>query len=163
MHRNKAVSDGAISFYLDHYVRTRVAKVTYGAIVHEVYNPLDREHGRRAYTVYTDDTDGSLRIPGCFRAILPKVGSHNLLRRWCMTPTCHVSQNTQVSETTEFKTMVFQTSDNATGFKAISSEIICYRGQTKNPSWMDVDASKSIYRHVIEFILSNSLLNMAFR
>ncbi|EFI28063.1 hypothetical protein CC1G_14089 [Coprinopsis cinerea okayama7 len=51
-HVNKAVSDGAISFYLDHYVDKRVAKMTYGNFCHIPYNDHDPEHKRRHHTTF---------------------------------------------------------------------------------------------------------------
>ncbi len=68
------MSDGAISFYLDHYVRTRVAKVTYGSKVSVPYSTSDIEHVRRLSTAFTD-VDGTLLLPGGFRTILQKVGN----------------------------------------------------------------------------------------
>ena len=50
--RNKAVSDGAISFYLDHFVRTRVSKVTYGVFFSPEYDPSDPDHRSRSHNVY---------------------------------------------------------------------------------------------------------------
>lgn len=51
--RNKAVSDGAMSFYLDHYVRSRVSKVTYGSIANVLYKDHDPEHTKRSSLRYT--------------------------------------------------------------------------------------------------------------
>ena len=70
--RNKAVSDGAISFYLDHYVRTRIAKVTYGSRVSVPYVDSDPEHVKRAASKLID-VDGTPLLPYGFRPILPKV------------------------------------------------------------------------------------------
>jgi len=72
-HRNKAVSDGATSFHLDHYVRTRVAKVTYGSKVDFFYDSLDAEHVKRVAKVYTNAVDGTHRLPEGFQSVLPKV------------------------------------------------------------------------------------------
>ena len=70
--RNKAVSDGAISFYLDHYVRTRVSKVTYGNFCHIPYDSSDPEHVRRQGNMFMD-VSGAKRISNTFDIILPKV------------------------------------------------------------------------------------------
>ena len=70
--RNKAVSDGAISFYLDHFVRTRVSKVTYGIFLHIHYDPNDPDHRSRSHNVFTCES-GIEVIPGFFDIILPKV------------------------------------------------------------------------------------------
>lgn len=66
------MSDGATSFYLDHYVRTRVAKVTYGSKVSVPYNSSDAEHVKRVGKTFTD-VDGTVMLAGGFRSVLRKV------------------------------------------------------------------------------------------
>ena len=70
--RNKAVSDGAISFYLDHFVKTRVSKVTYGRFCTVTYDPNDSDHKSRSHKVFTS-TCGTKRIDGLFNIMIPKV------------------------------------------------------------------------------------------
>ena len=70
--RNKSVSDGAISFYVDHFVRMRVSKITYGIFCHIPYNPGDPDHRSRSHNVYTDSS-GEERVRDFFDIILPKV------------------------------------------------------------------------------------------
>ena len=70
--RNKAVSDGAISFYLDHFVRTRVSKITYGNFCHIPYDPNAPDHVSRSHKVFTS-VSGRQRISESFDIILPKV------------------------------------------------------------------------------------------
>ena len=70
--RNKAVSDGAISFYLDHFVETRVSKFTYGTFCEISYNPNDPDHQSRSQLAFTD-IYGAKVIDGSFDIILPKV------------------------------------------------------------------------------------------
>lgn len=70
--RNKAVSDGAISFYLDHYVRTRVAKVTYGVELLVRYDEKDPEHVKRSASKFTH-VDGTVKLRHGFRTVLAKV------------------------------------------------------------------------------------------
>jgi hypothetical protein len=72
--RNKAVSDGALSFYHDHFVRTRVSKFTFGASCHLVFDPTDPDHQQRAHKTYTAPS-GYLRVKDFFDVILPKVCS----------------------------------------------------------------------------------------
>jgi len=72
LNRNKAVSDGAISFYLDNYVRSRIAKVTYGLKVKRTYDVSNPEHVKRGSKAYTD-VDGSLTLTDGFDPILSKV------------------------------------------------------------------------------------------
>jgi hypothetical protein len=72
VHRNKAVADGAVSFYLDHFVGVRVSKLSYGIDINSGYDPSNTEHARRSSTAYVA-LDGHTRIPNCFDVILPKV------------------------------------------------------------------------------------------
>ena len=69
--RNKAVSDGAISFYLDHYVRTRVSKVTFGFFCEVVYDPTALDHISRSHRVVPSNIGEA--IQDYFAIILPKV------------------------------------------------------------------------------------------
>jgi len=79
LNRNKAVSDGAISFYLDNYVRSRIAKVTYGLRLKRTYDVSNPEHVKRGSKVYTG-VDGSLRLADGFDPILSKVCAD--IARW---------------------------------------------------------------------------------
>ena len=66
------MSDGAISFFLDHHVRTRVAKVSYGTDFAVPYNKSDPEHLKRPASKFIN-ADGSHFISGVFNVVLPKV------------------------------------------------------------------------------------------
>jgi len=118
-HVNKAVSDGAISFYLDHYVRSRVAKVTYGYKASILYVPTDSEHIKRVTALHTH-ADGLQYLHDGFRVVLPR--------------------NTQVSETKEFAqcnlTVTFTT---LTSKSHVETQVMCYRGTQENPEWVDSD------------------------
>ena len=69
--RNKAVSDGALSFYLDHFVKTRVSKVAYGSFCHIPYDSSNSEHLDRQSSVFTSVSNAK-RIGGYFQVVLPK-------------------------------------------------------------------------------------------
>ena len=72
--RNKAVSDGALSYYHDHFVFTRVSKFTYGVFCNIVFNPADPDHQRRFNKVFVDASGTPLgRIGDAFYIILLKV------------------------------------------------------------------------------------------
>lgn len=71
-YRNKAVSDGAISFYLDHFVRTRVSKLTYGVFCNVLYDPNDPDHRKRSSQTYTL-ASGHTYLDNYFDVLLPKV------------------------------------------------------------------------------------------
>jgi hypothetical protein len=73
-HRNKAVADGAVSFYLDHFVSVRVSKHTYGLECVTAYVSDDAEHRARLKSA-VKDAAGDLMIPKMFSPILLKVGT----------------------------------------------------------------------------------------
>ncbi|KAF8907433.1 hypothetical protein CPB85DRAFT_1254346 [Mucidula mucida] len=116
-HVNKAVADGAISFYLDHFVTTRVANLTYGVEIDVECDADDLEHRARYHTSYYDAT-GLRYVPGAFSSILKK--------------------GTRINEETEFRSSYVQTSANATGLNGISAEILSYRGAYPHPIWLDI-------------------------
>jgi hypothetical protein len=70
--RNKAVVDGAVSFYLDHFVQMRVSRMVYGLETRRRNTDTDPECLVRAHTAYYFD-DGELCIPKAFQPILLKV------------------------------------------------------------------------------------------
>ena len=76
---NKAVSDGAVSYYLDHYVRARIARVSYGELVSAVYDATNPEHIKRRSTCKTG-ADGVSRVPDYFDLILEKVLRFRFIR-----------------------------------------------------------------------------------
>ncbi|EDR07861.1 uncharacterized protein LACBIDRAFT_298114 [Laccaria bicolor S238N-H82] len=117
-HVNKAVADGAISFYLDHFVSARVSKFSYGITCATVFDPSDIEHIRRSSSMYFA-LSGIPRISGAFSCILPK--------------------NVKVSETKEFRESYLRMAFDKHTLKSVSVEILCFRGQRENPRWMDVD------------------------
>ncbi|EFI28055.1 hypothetical protein CC1G_14081 [Coprinopsis cinerea okayama7 len=69
------IADGALSFYLDHRVVSRVSRFTYGVNCHVPYNPRDEEHQIRSITSWFS-ASGNRRLPGFFSVILPKVLLH---------------------------------------------------------------------------------------
>lgn len=70
-YRNKAVAEGAVSFHVDHFVKARVAKYSYGTDAAVLLNPFNEEHICRLHLA-SKDMNGLLRLQG-FSVILPKV------------------------------------------------------------------------------------------
>jgi len=132
-HVNKAVSDGAISFYVDHFVRTRVSKFTYGSFCHIPYDPSAPDHISRSHNVFIS-VSGAERITDFFDIILPK--------------------NTQVSEAKEFRKSFYTHSDSGADFRAVSFSLWCYRGNVATPKWKDVDTKNYTTLCTIEADLS---------
>ena len=72
---NKVVSGGAISYYIDHFVQTRVSKLTYGIDGHADYDPSDPEH--QNVPLY-NSSSGSKQVL-VFYVMLSEVSSSHLL------------------------------------------------------------------------------------
>lgn len=72
--RNKAVADGAVSFYLDHSVKTRVSKFFYGTDCSALYREEDPDHKSRSHLTFSG-VDGRKKLDQAFSTILPKVSS----------------------------------------------------------------------------------------
>ena len=66
------MSHGAISFFLDHFVKTRVSKVTIGVFGNPIYDSKNPEHVKRKESTYIASS-GEKRVTGYFCIILPKV------------------------------------------------------------------------------------------
>ena len=70
--RNKAVADGAVCFFLEHFVSARVMKMTYGTDVYVTYDANNPEHYARRKELYTRPS-GKIVLPKGFSSILEKV------------------------------------------------------------------------------------------
>ncbi|OAX34642.1 hypothetical protein K503DRAFT_859084 [Rhizopogon vinicolor AM-OR11-026] len=118
-HVNKAVADGAVSFYIDHLVLSRVARATYGVEIYTPFSPHDPEHQARQHTRFIDAA-GDPSIPNQFASILLK--------------------GTQVSELREFR-QSFDFIQNSGCVVGHAVDIMCYKGNLQEPKWLDVDRS----------------------
>ncbi|KAG2073742.1 hypothetical protein BDR04DRAFT_1127075 [Suillus decipiens] len=115
-HTAKAVADGAVAFFLDHRVCARVAKFTYGTRCAIQFDKNDPQHKLRA-SMAVPRPSGRTVLPNAFSAILTK--------------------GTVVSETKEFsKNFITEVVDRS-GCDMITTEIVCYRGDSPNPRWTD--------------------------
>ncbi|KAG1792838.1 uncharacterized protein HD556DRAFT_1378586 [Suillus plorans] len=119
-HANKAVADGAVSFYIDHLVSSRVARVTYGIECKRQYNFQDPEHLARRHKAVID-VDGETYIHEQFESILLK--------------------GTQVSEQREFRKPFFTTRKSLAACESHSANIMCYKGALQEPQWLDTERS----------------------
>ncbi|KAJ3522826.1 hypothetical protein NMY22_g11715 [Coprinellus aureogranulatus] len=71
-HANKAVSSGAVSFYLDNLVTSRVARATYGATACVVFDIDNPHHQQRWGRVEPHPVTGEWVLPGMFVPVLSK-------------------------------------------------------------------------------------------
>ncbi|KAJ6473427.1 hypothetical protein C8R47DRAFT_1145478 [Mycena vitilis] len=116
-HLNKAVADGAVSFYIDHHVSVRVARFTYGVQISEPYDQKKTEHITRYKSSFLG-SDGQFLIPYKFDPILRK--------------------DIQVCEKTEFRSAYERQSNNRGDLDHFSTALWTYRG-LGDPRWMDID------------------------
>ncbi|PPQ91153.1 hypothetical protein CVT25_003058 [Psilocybe cyanescens] len=117
-HLNKAVAHGAVSYYVDHRVTTRVAKYTFGVPCGIPYNDENEEHIKRSSLKY-QSASGAWYIPGAFDVILPR--------------------GTQVAETREFRRAFGKSRKEINALQTMSTSIMCYRGEIDSPEWIDVE------------------------
>ena len=75
---NKAVASGAASFYLDHYVEHRIARVTYGLKTSIPYNKKDPEHKARRKQNILPRRSGD-KITNIFSTLILKVGHETVV------------------------------------------------------------------------------------
>ncbi|KAJ7704328.1 hypothetical protein B0H17DRAFT_1039291 [Mycena rosella] len=118
-HVNKAVADGAVSFYLDHFVSARISKHTHGIECMIRYDVNNSEHRARETLV---DAAGDLNVTKMFSAILKK--------------------NIHVSETKEFRRPYLITNHNPSGLWSVDIPILRYSGVDEDPQWVDIDPDK---------------------
>ena len=69
---NKAVADGAVSYSIDHLVKTRVAKFTYGVNYSIAFDCKQSDHLSREHTK-SRRPDGIWYLPTAFWSMLKKV------------------------------------------------------------------------------------------
>ncbi|PPQ98997.1 hypothetical protein CVT24_003479 [Panaeolus cyanescens] len=117
---NKAVANGAISFYLDHLVSARIAKFHYGTPACVAFRPNDPDHEVRSKDVFVG-VSGRKWIKGLFSCILAK--------------------DTKVKESEQFRSHFFQEATSQYALGTIVAPITCYRGKIEKPKWMDEDSS----------------------
>ncbi|PIL34583.1 hypothetical protein GSI_03362 [Ganoderma sinense ZZ0214-1] len=116
-HTNKAVANGAVSFFLDHFVSSRVMKMTYGTPIFVSFNPNDPEHHMRRHEKVVRPSR-RVKLPNMFDPILKK--------------------GTRVHENEEIRQSYSKAAEDSGTLDRISSEVICYRGKD-TPTWMDVN------------------------
>ncbi|KAI0824355.1 hypothetical protein BC628DRAFT_1322727 [Trametes gibbosa] len=126
-HTNKAVAEGGVSFYLEHFVAVRVIKMTYGTVINTSYDVNDPEHISRSWKMIIRPS-GRVVIPDSFSPILTK----EVLTRMA-------SQGTRVRGTTEVSKGYFKEARELKTLDTMSAEIICYRGKKEDPRWVDLE------------------------
>lgn len=117
-HVNKAVADGALSFYLDHFVSARVANFTYGIECVTDFQPSNSEHLKRSSTIIPMPSGRSV-VPHMFSPILTK--------------------GARVQEEKEFVQRYWQEGAHIRSMESLYVDLMCYRGPSPAPQWIDLN------------------------
>ncbi|RDX46327.1 hypothetical protein OH76DRAFT_1485574 [Lentinus brumalis] len=116
-HTNKAVANGAVYFFLEHYVSARVMKMTYGTDINVTYEADNPEHKARSHLKIVRPS-GRVALNDAFSTIIQK-GTL-------------VHENQEVSE--EY---FIETRDPGT-LNSITADVMVYKGTTTiAPRWID--------------------------
>ncbi|KAF9783741.1 hypothetical protein BJ322DRAFT_1021545 [Thelephora terrestris] len=114
---NKVAAVGAVSFYIDRFVRGRISKFTYGVPCSVIYNPFDPQHAKREGETYID-LEGDKCVPGAFKTMLSK-GTRVLESREIRIKRCAVREGVAT--------------------RKVLAKITKYDGGQKEPKWIDVE------------------------
>jgi len=76
LYSNKAVAQGAIAFFLDAIVTSRISRFEYGIQMTVVYDPYNAQHAVRSSQA-AFMADGMKRLPNAFSTILDEVCSQS--------------------------------------------------------------------------------------
>jgi len=116
-HVNKAVAHGAIYFFINHYVHTRMSRATYGIMCSRDFDKNDPEHLKRSATIFLG-ADGKWRTPGAFSNVLGK--------------------GKKITEVSSFRgSFVRYTFQNSELWDP--PNLYCYSGSVSKPRWRDLD------------------------
>ncbi|KAF6752160.1 hypothetical protein DFP72DRAFT_905081 [Ephemerocybe angulata] len=116
-HVNKAVASGAVSFFLDSMVSSRVSRAMYGLSIYQVYDSTNTDHVKRGHKVEVHSVTGKPCLFGFFRVILPK--------------------GVQVTTTAEFVKHFHRQEFNRADLDKYSSEILMYSGESQGSPWIN--------------------------
>jgi len=117
---NKAVAVGAISFYIDRFVKGRILRFTYGTPYSAAYDPLDPEHVKREHNTYINLL-GEKRVRGAFATML--------------------SKGTKVFEDREIIKSMHVAREGAPPRDALA-RMIKYDGNLREPRWTDTEKER---------------------
>ncbi|KAI9566246.1 hypothetical protein HD554DRAFT_2025961 [Boletus coccyginus] len=118
---NKAVANGAVIFHIDRAVKSRVARATYGVPYTPWVDESNPEHLRRK-NKWRKMPSGQYTVDGGFCSILRK--------------------GDQVDEEKETRSTFCYLNSNQVDFGNEQMSILCYRGKSSNPQWVDEDPCK---------------------
>ncbi|GJE96029.1 heat shock protein 70 family protein [Phanerochaete sordida] len=114
---NKAVAEGAASFFLTSFVSTRIAQFTYGVVFNKTFLEYDPEHLQRRHLLQHRPS-GRVSLPDGYRV--------------------YISKGARIKDDAEIRFNFFRESTRSRGLKRISAEITAYRGEGTAPRWVDI-------------------------
>lgn len=120
-HVNKAVADGAMSFYINRTVSVRISKSSYGVPISVTFNPQDPQHQKRKDKVFTG-IRGDLWLGPQYSEV--------------------VGKNVRLVEGTEFRCAKERFRKRLSQLTSFSTDILSYCGIFEEPCWMDDEESK---------------------
>ncbi|KAI8977709.1 hypothetical protein BD414DRAFT_580166 [Trametes punicea] len=126
-HTNKAVAEGTISFFLEHFVSARVMTITYGIDICTEYRTNDPEHYARRAEKYVQPS-GRVVLGNAFSTILTK------LLLGGRTP-----EGTRMQERQEVTETYYQEARDSRTLNSLAVDLLCYRGKDLHPRWTDVN------------------------
>ncbi|KAH9940109.1 uncharacterized protein BXZ73DRAFT_43141 [Epithele typhae] len=118
-HTNKAVSHGAVSFFLQSLVAARVMKATVGTRVSVSFVPEDAEHAARIANTWRHPS-------GCI-----------MVRKGFSPP--RYTQGQSMREAEEVFQSYQQSSFDASTLDSITCKVLCYQGMKAKPRWTDTE------------------------
>ena len=139
------MADGAISYYIDHFVQTRVSKLTYGCKGSIEYDSRNSEHRKRP--TFTS-VSGVQRIYPVFHVILSGVSyllvltSKKEKKSRLLTP--FICKNQQVPETNEIRRRNYLDFAYRANLSSFKSYVYCYRGIVGDGAFMDTNPGKTV-------------------
>ncbi|TFK95586.1 hypothetical protein BDV98DRAFT_608856 [Pterulicium gracile] len=113
-HSSKAVADGAVSFYIDKFVKSRIAKHTYGLSTGVLYNPNNPEQLGRTLQ---NGICGLNSDYGAFSTVL--------------------SKGSTVQQSSEARTRHWSHAVQTDGLDSIKVNVYEFSGESEAPRWMD--------------------------
>ncbi|KAJ2929974.1 hypothetical protein H1R20_g7094, partial [Candolleomyces eurysporus] len=123
VHPNKAVSDGAVSSYLNGIVTARIARYSYGVLRNVEYDPKDSDHINRADSLLYRPSGRKL-VPNAFEVMLAK--------------------GTKVSDETEVSVKMWKEvgSDQKSKLENVPFTLYCYKAKrnAQPPKFFDQDS-----------------------
>ena len=139
---NKAVAEGAVSFYLQHFVTVRVVRWTYGTRGTKPYDPTISEYLQRRASIQ-EDPSGQLRLPYGFFEMLCKVSSPCVVHDHYLTLQ-RLLQGSRITKNQVIRLGFYreytrlEVRQNSLP-KTSSTTITVYRGEEQHPGWTDTE------------------------